>query len=130
VTGPKNIPWPVNNTLHPDFSSCPSETLYSTHPPITTSNKNQPNPTHHITSKTPYPCPPLDLKNKSGGGRGPLRRPDIHSNDLELVKHLQKMLLAPGCDLGTYGPDKDGVDWGFGSFTEPAVNDLQEKNQD
>ena len=34
----KLIPLPVNNTLHPDFSSCPSATLYSTHPPITTSD--------------------------------------------------------------------------------------------
>jgi hypothetical protein len=26
--------------------------------------------------------------------------------------------------------DKDGVDWAFRSFTEAAVNDLQEKNRD
>ena len=37
------------------------------------------------------------------------------------------MLVTPGCDPGIYGPDKDGVDWDFGSFTEAAVNDFQEK---
>ena len=36
---PELIPRPVNNTLHPDFPSCPSETLYSTLPSITTSYK-------------------------------------------------------------------------------------------
>ena len=40
------------------------------------------------------------------------------------------MPVTPGYDPGIYGPDKDGVDWGFGSFTETAVNDLQEKNRD
>ncbi|NOR46526.1 MAG: hypothetical protein GQ533_00540 [Methanosarcinaceae archaeon] len=30
------------------------------------------------------------------------------------------MLVTPGCDPGIYGPDKDGVDGGFGSFTETA----------
>ncbi len=39
---PELIPGPVNNTLLPIFSSCPSETLYFTYPPITTSYKNQP----------------------------------------------------------------------------------------
>jgi len=33
-------------------------------------------------------------------------------------------------DLGTYGPDKDGVDGSFGKLTETAVNDFQEKNRD
>jgi len=70
------------------------------------------------------------LKNKSGGGNGPLGRPDIHSKDPELIKHLQKMRVTPGCDPGIYGPDKGGVDWAFGNFTEPVVNDLQEKNRD
>ena len=40
------------------------------------------------------------------------------------------MLVTLGCDLGIYGPDKDGVDWAFGSFNEAAVIDLQEKNRD
>ena len=38
------------------------------------------------------------------------------------------MLVTPGCDPGIYGPDKDGVDWAFGSFNETAANDFQEKN--
>ena len=40
------------------------------------------------------------------------------------------MPVTPGYDLGIYGPDKGGVDLAFGSFTEPVVNDLQEKNRD
>jgi len=40
------------------------------------------------------------------------------------------MPVTPGCDPGIYGPDKDGVDWAFGSFTKKAVNDFQEKNRD
>jgi len=40
------------------------------------------------------------------------------------------MLVTPGCDPGIYGLDKDGMDWAFGSFTETAVNDFQEKNRD
>ena len=43
---------------------------------------------------------------------------------------MQKMPVTPGCDPGIYGPDKDGVDWAFGSFTEAAVNDFQEKNRE
>ena len=124
---PKLISGPVNNTLHLIFSSCPSETLYSTHPPIATSDKNQPSPPLH--PKNPCSLPALYLKNKSGGGKGPPGRPDICSKDTEHVKHLQMMLVTPGYDPGTYGPDKDGVDRGFGSFTEAAVNDFQEKNR-
>ena len=40
------------------------------------------------------------------------------------------MLATPGCDPGTYGSDKDGVDWAFGSFNETAVNDFQENKWD
>ena len=40
------------------------------------------------------------------------------------------MLVTPGCDPGIYGPDKDGVDGGFRSFDETAVNDFQVKNRD
>ena len=76
-----------------------------------------------------YPLPALDLKNKSGGCEGSLDRPDIHSKDPEHVTHLQKIRVTPGYDPGTSSPDKDGVDRGFGSFTETAVNDFQEKNR-
>jgi hypothetical protein len=70
------------------------------------------------------PLPAIDLKNKSDGGNGPLGRPDFCSKDLELVKHLQKMLVTLGYDLGTYDPEKDGVDGSFGKLTVTAVNDL------
>jgi len=52
------------------------------------------------------PLPALDLKNKSGGGKGPLGRPDYYSKDPEHVTHLQKMPVKPGCDPGIYGPEK------------------------
>jgi hypothetical protein len=76
------------------------------------------------------PLPAPYLKNKSDGGKGPLGRPDFCSKDPELVKHLQKMLVTLGYNLGTYGQDKDGVDGPFGNLTETAVNDFQEKNLD
>ena len=77
-----------------------------------------------------YPLPPLDSKNKSGSDKGPLDIPNFCSKDPDHAKHLQKMPVTLGCDLGIYGPDKDGVDWAFGSFTETAVNDFQEKNRE
>ena len=77
-----------------------------------------------------WPLPAPDLKNKSDSGKGPLGRPDFCSKDPELVKHLQKMLVTQGYDLGTSGPEKDGVDGSFGKLTETAVNDFQEKNRD
>jgi peptidoglycan hydrolase-like protein with peptidoglycan-binding domain len=40
------------------------------------------------------------------------------------------MLVTLGYDLGTFGPDKDGVDGSFGKLTETAVNDFQEENLD
>jgi len=40
------------------------------------------------------------------------------------------MPATPGYDPSISGPDKDGVDWAFGSFTEAVVNDFQEKNRD
>ena len=80
--------------------------------------------------ENPGPLPSPDLKNKSDGGKGPLGRPDFCSKDPELVKQLQKMLVTLGYDLGTYGPEKDGMDGSFGKLTETAVNDFQEKNLD
>ena len=81
-----------------------------------------------LHTKNLKPLPALDLKNKSSGVNGPLGRPDFCSKDQMLVKQLQKMLVALGYDLGTYGPEKDGVDGSFGKLTETAVNDFQEKN--
>jgi len=40
------------------------------------------------------------------------------------------MLVTLDYDLGTYGPEKYGVDGSFGKLTETAVNDFQEKNRD
>ena len=80
--------------------------------------------------ENPGPLPALYLKNKSDGGKGPLGRLDFCSIDPELVKHLQKTLVTLGYDLGTYGPEKDGVDGAFGKLTETAVNDFQENNRD
>ena len=80
--------------------------------------------------ENPGPLPALDPKNKSGGGKGPLGRPDIHSKDPELVKHLQTMPVIPGCQPGIYEPDKGGGDWAFGSFNDAVVNNSQENNRD
>jgi hypothetical protein len=91
--------------------------------------KNQPIPPLH-PKKPPGTLPAPYSKYKSGGSKGSLGRPDFCSKDTQLVKHLQKMPVAPGCDPGISGPDKDGVDRGFGSFTEAEVNDLHEKNRD
>ncbi|NOR49289.1 MAG: hypothetical protein GQ533_14805 [Methanosarcinaceae archaeon] len=84
----------------------------------------------HDYPENPGPLPSSNLKNKSNGGKGPLGRPDFCSKDPELVKHLQKMLVTLGYDLGTNGPEKDGVDRSFGKLTETAVNDFHEKNRD
>ena len=69
--------------------------------------------------ENPGPLSALDLKNKSGGGKGLLARPDFCSIDPEFVKHLQKMLVILGYDLCTYVPDKDGVDGSFGIPSKP-----------
>ncbi len=74
--------------------------------------------------------PALDLRNKPDGGKGPLGKKDFCLKDAELVKNLQKMLKTLGYDLGTSGPDKNGVDGAFGDLTENAITDFQEKNRD
>jgi hypothetical protein len=62
----------------------------------------------------------IELKNRSDGGKGPLKRSDNRS---ELVKHVQQMLDA----LGFY-PGK--IDGDFGPNTEKAVKGFQEKYKD
>jgi len=47
----------------------------------------------------------------------------------ELVKTLQMMLKTLGYDLGTFGPNKDGIDGKLGDDTEKAVKQFQEKNK-
>ena len=79
--------------------------------------------TYPITHKT------QDPKNKYGGGKGSLGRHDFSSKDPEFVKHLQLMLVRPGCDPGICGLDKDGVNRDFGKLANPAVNDLLEMKQ-
>lgn len=44
------------------------------------------------------------------------------------VTELQKNLLELGYSLGTYGPDKNGVDGKFGSKTETALKKFQKAN--
>ena len=149
---PDLSPRPVNNTIHTNFASCPSLALYSTHPPTTPPHKNHPifrppspnfsknqnlfNTTNADNTQmadypeNPGPLPSPYLKNKSDGGKGPLGRPNFCSQNPELVKHLQKMLVTLGYELGTYGPEKDGVDGAFGNLMETAANDFQEKNRD
>lgn len=60
-------------------------------------------------------------------GDGPLARGDARK---DLVKHLQKMLVDLGFDLGRTGENKDGVDGIFGDLTDKAVTDFQGKNKD
>ncbi len=77
--------------------------------------------------ENPGPLPVADLRNRSDGGKGPLVRGDGRT---DLVKHLQKILIALGFDLGDYGPDHDGVDGVFGEITEKAVRRFQSENKD
>jgi len=75
----------------------------------------------------PGPLPALDLRNRSDGGDGPLRRGDSRS---DLVKHLQQMLSALKYDLGDTGPDNDGIDSDFGAKTQVAVEEYQKSHKD
>jgi len=69
-------------------------------------------------------------------GNGPLcneeaRHIYYQGNDKKkLVVTLQKMLRTLGYDLGTSGPDNDGVDGDFGDKTEENVIDFQSKSKD
>lgn len=72
--------------------------------------------------ENPGPLPVLDLKNKSQDGKGPLVRGDLRE---DLVRHLQKILVELGYDLGKYG-----IDGKFGGYTEQAVRTFQRKHRD
>ena len=75
----------------------------------------------------PGPLPPLDLRNRRDGGKGPLRSGDRRK---DLVKHLQKILKALQYDLGDTGPDKDGVDGYYRVITQQAVEEFQKSHKD
>lgn len=45
----------------------------------------------------------------------------------EAVRALQILLKGNGCDLGTFGPQKDGIDGQYGAATATAVRKLQTK---
>tara|TARA_R100000315_G_C5235704_1_gene147843 strand:- start:703 stop:2211 length:1509 start_codon:yes stop_codon:yes gene_type:complete len=47
----------------------------------------------------------------------------------EKVKEIQQILKNNGYDLGTSGPNKDGVDGKYGDKTYKAVRDYQSKNK-
>lgn len=44
----------------------------------------------------------------------------------ELVKQLQRFLVAEGYDIGSFGVNRDGVDGDFGRRTEEAVIENQQ----
>lgn len=74
------------------------------------------------------PLNPLDLRNSNEGGNGPVARNTPRSN--ALVTHVQQMLAALGFNLGTTGPEGDGIDGKFGNLTEKAVKEFQESRMD
>ena len=75
----------------------------------------------------PIQLPAVDLRNRAHGGQGPLRRGDSRQ---ALVENLQHMLKELGYDLGTSGPNKDGVDGSFMDKTEEAVKEFQRSHID
>ena len=73
-------------------------------------------------SPNPGALPAWVLRNRLQGGQGPLTRGDLRK---DLVKHLQKMLIALGHNLGPGGAD--GI---FGSMTESAIKSFQSSHTD
>lgn len=56
---------------------------------------------------------------------------DSDISNPEAVKNIQKELVDLGYDLGTYGPDKNGIDGSYGglnSKTHKAYEDWKKKN--
>lgn len=47
---------------------------------------------------------------------------------IEQIKDVQRFLLSKGYDLGTYGPDGDGIDGDYGTKTKVALKDWKSKN--
>ena len=46
-------------------------------------------------------------------------------NNPKHVERIQRMLKLLGYELGPFGPNKDGVDGKYGTFTKDAVEDFQ-----
>ena len=47
---------------------------------------------------------------------------------IEQIKDVQRFLLSKGYDLGTYGPNGDGIDGDYGTKTKAALKDWKSKN--
>ena len=71
-----------------------------------------------IPEPTPAPAP--------GTKKPTLRKGDKGT----YVTELQSDLVKLGYNLGTFGPNKDGVDGSFGQKTEDAVKDFQRTHKD
>lgn len=58
-------------------------------------------------------------------------KPTLRKGDKGIyVTELQKDLVSLGYNLGTYGPEKNGVDGSFGQKTEDAVKEFQRTHTD
>ncbi|MCP4441142.1 MAG: hypothetical protein GY810_19635 [Aureispira sp.] len=79
-----------------------------------------PNPTPTPTpSPTPTPEPSSERKNiLSSVGEG-------GNNELEDVKVVQRLLKKEGFDMGSYGPNKDGIDGDCGKTTKKHIKQFQ-----
>ena len=59
----------------------------------------------------------------------PGKKPTLRKGDKgPYVEELQGDLVQLGYDIGTYGPNKDGIDGSFGAKTEAAVKAFQKKS--
>ena len=69
-----------------------------------------------VSGDVPAPVPP-----------DPEKRPTLRKGDTGIyVVELQEDMVELGYDLGSYGPEKDGVDGKFGASTEKAVKQFQQ----
>jgi predicted chitinase/peptidoglycan hydrolase-like protein with peptidoglycan-binding domain len=55
-------------------------------------------------------------------------QPDSIESTKEQIKKVQAFLKSKGYDLGTYGPNKDGIDGDFGTKTKTALKDWKSKS--
>ena len=76
-----------------------------------------------------FPLPTSQLKSKTEGGDGALKKDDTRT---DLVQRLQSILKIEGYAnlLGSTGRNQDGVDGNFGESTKSAVISFQSKNFD